>query len=1074
VKFVFRLYVTAIVSLLFQWSEAQENSLRFERLAGTKGTSLGKVAGITQDKFGFMWFTDQSNRCVVRYDGYRLKVFRNIVGDSNTITSLGLEAITADNEGNIWIGNINGVDRLNYLHNKVTHYYFPGGRKSGYVLSVIKDHLGIVWIGTPEGLYSLEEQTGKFTHYVNNPNDSTSLSCNAVYTVYEDREGMLWIATGWPYGKTILDISGGGLNKFNRQTKTFTQYKHDPNNPHSLIDDRVRAVFEDSRGNFWVGTQGDGLHLMDRKNGTFQRLTYDPSHPDKLARPPLNAYKWDHIPFIIEDGAGAIWIGTYLEGLVRYDPDTKRVTRFKSETRQNGYTDNTSWCAYKSRDGVLWISTEQRNLFHVDPLINKFTYTFIGDGGRSFLEDPAGTIWMGRFESGLTKITRIASDSPVITNYRVGEPGYNIGANWISRADSGKYWLSSFSGLYLFDPKSGVSSQSTLADTKLGKNTPVICIYNDSANDQLYLTGIGFRILNLKNHTLEQYWHDPKDSTSISGDTLVTSVPDRFKNFWIATKDSGLNYFDKSKKKFGHFLSDLTVYSLFIDSSGTVWAGTTHGLFKKEKDSAFFSQFEFSSEEITNAAITAITEDRQRNIWAASSLGILRINALKKEFGLYGQKFGVRDIDWHTKSHAILASDGRIFLGAAEGFYSFYPPAAVNNVPPQIQITGFAVDGHPVEFNNNNILDAPIEAAQSITLQYNQNIFSIDFAAIHFSDPESSYQRYMLEGYEHDWREPGAEKSAYYVNISPGNYTLHIKATTSYGKSAMKSIKIIILPPWWQTWWAYCLYGLLAIIAVWSFIRWRTRVLKKENIRLENKVAARTRELVATQTQLIAEKEAKLTADFNQKISESELKALRAQMNPHFIFNILNTIESYALDNNKEAASIMIQKFSRLTRMVLENSINQLVPLKNDIKALQLYIELEQMRYADKFLVNYNINDEILDEDYLIPPMIIQPFVENAILHGLRNRSNNSGKLNLSATVEDGFIVVAIEDNGIGRVKAEQLKINNPMQKKSLGINVTQDRISIFNNLNQSRKAKVDIHDLSEGTRVIIYLPLQF
>jgi LytS/YehU family sensor histidine kinase len=142
------------------------------------------------------------------------------------------------------------------------------------------------------------------------------------------------------------------------------------------------------------------------------------------------------------------------------------------------------------------------------------------------------------------------------------------------------------------------------------------------------------------------------------------------------------------------------------------------------------------------------------------------------------------------------------------------------------------------------------------------------------------------------------------------------------------------------------------------------------------------------------EKEAKLLADFNQKFSESELKALRAQMNPHFVFNILNTIESYALDNNKEAASVMIQKFSRLTRLVLENSMNQFVPFENDLKSLQLYIELEQMRYADKFLVVYNIQQHILEENYLIPPMIIQPFVENAIIHGLRNKADGNGILN--------------------------------------------------------------------------------
>jgi len=148
------------------------------------------------------------------------------------------------------------------------------------------------------------------------------------------------------------------------------------------------------------------------------------------------------------------------------------------------------------------------------------------------------------------------------------------------------------------------------------------------------------------------------------------------------------------------------------------------------------------------------------------------------------------------------------------------------------------------------------------------------------------------------------------------------------------------------------------------------------------------------------------------------------------------------------------------------------VPFENDLKSLQLYIELEQMRYADKFTVVYNIQEQITEGDYLIPPMIIQPFVENAIIHGLRNKADGNGILNLSASLQDGYIIVQVVDNGIGRMKAAALKANNPIQKNSLGIKVTQDRISIFNNLNQDRKANVEIVDLSEGTRVVIRLPV--
>jgi sensor histidine kinase YesM len=240
---------------------------------------------------------------------------------------------------------------------------------------------------------------------------------------------------------------------------------------------------------------------------------------------------------------------------------------------------------------------------------------------------------------------------------------------------------------------------------------------------------------------------------------------------------------------------------------------------------------------------------------------------------------------------------------------------------------------------------------------------------------------------------------------------------------------------------------------------------------LEQQIKEKTKELIEQRQALETEKEAKLLADFNRQFSESELKALRSQMNPHFVFNILNTIESFALENNKEAVSSMIQKFSRLTRLVLENSMNQLVLFENDWKSLQLYIELEQMRYANKFQVKYDVHEQILEQNYFIPPMIIQPFVENAINHGLRNKADRCGLLNLSAILENGYILVQVQDNGIGRAKAAELKVNNPIYKNSLGIRLTQDRIAMFNNLNHERKASVQIFDMYEGTRVEIWLP---
>ena len=243
---------------------------------------------------------------------------------------------------------------------------------------------------------------------------------------------------------------------------------------------------------------------------------------------------------------------------------------------------------------------------------------------------------------------------------------------------------------------------------------------------------------------------------------------------------------------------------------------------------------------------------------------------------------------------------------------------------------------------------------------------------------------------------------------------------------------------------------------------------------LTQQVKEKTEELIAQRSVLEQEREAKLIAEFEKKFSESELKALRSQINPHFIFNVLNTIESHTLLNNGEAASDMIQKFSKLTRLVLENSLQQLVPFEQDLKALQLYVELEQMRYEERFNVQYNIDKALLDGNFFIPPMIVQPYVENAILHGLRNLSSEDGLLKIAGHLHSDCIVISIEDNGIGRKGAAQLKRSNPIAKSSVGMKVTHDRIAVFNSLAKGNKASVQIEDLERGTRVCLRLPLSY
>lgn len=220
-----------------------------------------------------------------------------------------------------------------------------------------------------------------------------------------------------------------------------------------------------------------------------------------------------------------------------------------------------------------------------------------------------------------------------------------------------------------------------------------------------------------------------------------------------------------------------------------------------------------------------------------------------------------------------------------------------------------------------------------------------------------------------------------------------------------------------------------------------------------------------------------MKAEFEKQIAESEMSALRAQMNPHFIFNVLNSINRYILMSDGETASRYLTQFARLIRLVLENSKTAKVPLEADMEALKLYINMEKLRFLDKFDYKLNIDEDIDQQFTQIPPLLIQPYVENAIWHGLMQKEDG-GMLIISLKLENETLLsVTIEDNGIGRTNSALLKSKTALNHKSFGLQMTKDRISIVNRLYGIQTAvKIeDLYDADEepsGTRVTLTIPV--
>jgi signal transduction histidine kinase/ligand-binding sensor domain-containing protein len=770
------------------------------------------------------------------------------------------------------VGLGEGLDEYNPTTGIFTHYRHlandPQSLGSGNVNCILEDHQGRLWVGTQNGLDLLDKKTEKFIHYRYESGNPKSLSNNFIWNIYEDHAGVIWIAAGYPFFKRN-PLDGSGLNRMNPDG-SFTHYLHDPKDPNSLISNSVRAMFEDSRGVFWIGTSGDGLHTMDRKTGRFERYPYNPKKPDQLSRPPLKKDKFafdnDQVTFITEDPSGSIWMGTMWSGLNRYDTATKKITHYEGS---NGFPDSSGWNAYVSRDGILWISTQQNNLFRVGPFAKTINNMNHGVPTASFLEDKDGFLWAGTDGNGLLqfdvqgKLVRHFQE-PGILKYKFIENRVNC----LSQSSKDSIWL----GTGDDNPVIFNTITKQFYSFSLGLNirdlnrSGIWSIFRDKEGFRWFATGHGIVRYSDKDGSLKRYRPDEKDSGSIGANRTISFLEDRSGGFWVGTVEAGVNRLNRQTDHFRHYLPGLNGICLYQDTKGTIWAGTNNGLFQyNEQEDRFFPFFDPQSE-FNTELIFSIIEDNAKNLWVTTRSAILKLNPERDKILVYASKFGIPR--GSISANAIYKTrEGKILIGNDHGFYSFFPEELDKAAPPsEIIITGLFINNRLVLPGQKSPLQRPVEELEDLILQYDQNNFAFNFASIDYQAPEKIKYYTMLEGYDDTWREAVGEKSSYYFNVSSGRkYIFHVKAINLDGEEIHKTVTIQINPPWWETWW-FRITAIFFAAAMLYGLQYRSRHLKKRNILLEHKVMQRTdelnnslAELKTTQDQLIqAEKMASL------------------------------------------------------------------------------------------------------------------------------------------------------------------------------------------------------------------------
>ena len=409
-----------------------------------------------------------------------------------------------------------------------------------------------------------------------------------------------------------------------------------------------------------------------------------------------------------------------------------------------------------------------------------------------------------------------------------------------------------------------------------------------------------------------------------------------------------------------------------------------------------------------------------------------------------------------SREYFTIVKDGDfIWVANINQLYRFYLPALQTNEPLTLETTLPPDIIHPIQLYihrfwvNENEKQLPLTR---ISLANDENNLRFVFACKGATMYDSVLFSYRLKGYEKNWH-TGYGTTLQYNNIGHGNYELEIKVEKSPFKDVPKilNIPISIAAKWWQTWWfKMLLAAVISFILIYAY-RQRVKAIKDK---------------------------AKVKNNYEKKIAEVEMKALRAQMNPHFIFNCLNSINKYIVKNDHITASNYLTRFSKLIRRILDNSATGIITLETEIETLELYMQMEAMRFHDKFNYEVSIDPAIDTATTLVPSMLIQPYVENAIWHGLLHKEIGNSILKISFTKNTAAqLEINIEDNGIGRKKAATIKSKDAVKNASQGMQITNDRLELIKNLYgiTATAEIIDLYDelnVATGTKIIISLPL--
>lgn len=899
-----------LLFLVLTSAQVSGQSYDFRHYQVEQGLSYNSVFGILQDSKGFMWFATKDG--LNRFDGYNFKIFRNDQSDSSSIGSNLTLCLYEDSKRTLWIGTSKGLYKYN---DTLESFAVVPGTLNKYIVDIKADPLGKMFLLFEGRIHTYNKNTQQLSLLSRKQDFSAS-------SMLFDKDGTLWISA-----------SDGYLKRYHTKDdyfETFNVFEHSTSVSAHWID----RIYLTKSNSILIGTSHQGVKLFDLKS-----LTYKDVLTNNTDKTPIFAKNFIHYE------GDTYWIATE-SGIFIYNLKTGAYTQLKKD-HDNPYalSDNAIYTFAKDREGGVWAGTYFGGVNYYPKPFTAFekhfsgssVFPITGNAVREIDTDKYGNLWVATEDAGLNKI----SPSGKVQLFRPGS-----GANSIAHTNihgilavDNELWIGTYEqGLDVLDIPTGKVIRHYDKGNGLNdiKSNFVESIYKTSNGMLLLGTSYGLVNYNRAENNFEPVKGFPQEHH------YMCIIEDANGTIWAGTIGNGLFYYNPITGAKGAYItskdpksiSDNFINSIFIDREQRLWITTENGLNNLDRNGKSFKRYG-TKDGFPSNVFYRMEQDVKGTLWLSTAKGLVSFNpnAISKSIKVYTKATGLLSDQFNYNSSYVDKS-GKLYFGSVNGMVAFNPLSfSINSLAPSIYITGFQVFNKDLLIGGG-VLTKSISFTDQLELAYDQSTFSIDFAALAYTDFGTAAYEYKLEGVDNAYTHLSKNRRVFYTKLSPGKYTFFVRGSNSSGvwSEAYRKLVIVIQPPFYKTYWAYAFYFLLTAASIWCIIFYlRKRQLEKDKRKLEVLENRKEREIYQAKAD-----------SFTHLITIAQSKPDQALLNKLNDF-ILDNLSDTNMDVDQLAESLNMSRatFYRKVKAISNLTPNELINITRLKKAAELLLNTD-------------------------------------------------------------------------------------------------------------------------------------